>query len=71
MSRGFWQTTTEVTTKPENKADVSLDSTLNANDLSVDIITEHSDDRVNPLTNAENSEESGTYHKSYITGLCW
>ncbi|XP_044169962.1 poly(A) polymerase beta-like isoform X2 [Acropora millepora] len=52
------ETTTEVTTKPENKADVSLDSTLNANDLSVDIITEHSDDRVNPLTNAENSEES-------------
>ena len=59
-----------MTTKPENKADVSLDSTLNTNDLSLDIRTEHSDDRVNHVTNAESSEESGTYHDTHITGLC-
>ncbi|XP_074632480.1 uncharacterized protein LOC141890840 [Acropora palmata] len=52
------ETTTKVTTKPENKADVSLDSTLNTNDLSLDIITEDSNDRVNPVTNAESTEES-------------
>lgn len=49
-----------MTIKSENKADVSLDSTLNASDLSLDIITEHSDDRVNPVANAESTEESGT-----------
>ncbi|KAK2568918.1 Poly(A) polymerase alpha, partial [Acropora cervicornis] len=46
------------TLPPENKADVSLDSTLNTNDLSLDIITEDSNDRVNPVTNAESTEES-------------
>ena len=59
-----------MTTKPENKADVSLDSTLNTNDLSLDIITEDSNDRVNPVTNAESTEESGTYHDTQITALC-
>ena len=59
-----------MTSKPENKADVSLDSTLNTCDLSQDIITEHSNDRVSDVTNAESSEESGTYHDSHFTGLC-
>ncbi|XP_015757279.1 PREDICTED: poly(A) polymerase type 3-like [Acropora digitifera] len=57
-SDGKKETTTEVTIKSENKADVSLDSTLNASDLSLDIITEYSNDRVNPVANAESTEES-------------
>ena len=56
--------------KPENKADVSLDSTLNASGLSLDIITEHSNDRVNPVAIAESTEESGRYHDTQITVLC-
>ena len=59
-----------MTIKPENKADVSLDSTLNASDLSLDIITEHSNDRVNAVTKAESTEESGIYHDKQITALC-
>ena len=69
LSRGFWQTTTEVTIKPENKADVSLDSTLNTTDLSLDIVTEHGNDRVNPVTSADSTEESGTYHDTQTTAL--
>lgn len=58
------ETTTEVTIKPENKADVSLDSTLNTSDLSLDIITEHSNDRVTALTKAEGTEESAVVRSS-------
>ena len=58
-----------MTLKLENKADVLLDSTLNTSDMSVDITTEHSNDRVNALTNAESAEESGTYHDTQITAL--
>ncbi|XP_067025706.1 poly(A) polymerase beta-like [Acropora muricata] len=63
-SEGKKETTTKVTIKSENKADVSLDSTLNASDLSLDIITEHSDDRVNPVANAESTEESAVVRSS-------
>ncbi|XP_044169977.1 poly(A) polymerase alpha-like, partial [Acropora millepora] len=63
-SEGKKETTTEVTIKSESKADVSLDSTLNASDLSLDIITEHSDDRVNPVANAESTEESAVVRSS-------
>ena len=70
LPRGFWQSTSEVIIKPENKADVSLDSTLNASGLSLDIITEHSNDRVNPVAIAESTEESGRYHDTQITVLC-
>ena len=59
-----------MTIKPENKADVSLDSTLNASDLSLDIITEHSNNRVNTVTNGESTEKSGTYHDTQFTALC-
>lgn len=55
-----------MTSKPENKADVSLDSTLNTSDLSLDVIAEHSNDRVGAVTNAESSGESGTYYDSHI-----
>ncbi|XP_015780401.1 PREDICTED: poly(A) polymerase type 3-like [Acropora digitifera] len=63
-SEGKKETTTEVTIKSENKADVSLDSTLNASDLSLDIITEYSNDRVNPVANAESTEESAVVRSS-------
>ena len=59
-----------MTIKSENKADVSLDSTLNASDLSLDIITELSNDRVSAVTNAESTEESGTYQDAQMTALC-
>lgn len=59
-----------MTIKPENKAYVLLDSTLNASVLSLDIITEHSNDRVNRVANAESTEESGKYHDTQITALC-
>lgn len=70
LALGFLQPTTEVALKQENKADLSLDSTLNTSDLSLDIISEHSNDRVNALTKAESTEESGTYHDTRITALC-
>ena len=61
-----------MTIKPENKADVhvSLDSTLNAIDLSLDIIIEYSNDTVNAGANAEGGEESDSYHNTQITALC-
>ena len=59
-----------MTIKPENKADVSLDSTLNASDLSLDIVTEHSDVRASPVANAKSTEKSSRYHGTQITALC-
>ncbi|XP_068729674.1 poly(A) polymerase beta-like isoform X2 [Montipora capricornis] len=48
----------------DNKADVSLDSTLNASDLSLDIITEHNNDSANTLESTQNSEEAAIVSSS-------
>ena len=48
-----------MTNKTENKADVSLDSTLNASDLSVDVPTEPSNDSADCIESSGNSEETG------------
>lgn len=49
---------------PDNKADVSLDSTLNASDLSLDIITEHNNDSANTLESTQSSEEAAIVSSS-------
>ena len=60
----FYQVTAGgVTAKVEGKADVSLDSTLNstlnASDLSLEVITEPSNDSADWTGSSENSEETG------------
>ncbi|XP_068729680.1 poly(A) polymerase type 3-like isoform X5 [Montipora capricornis] len=56
-SEGKKENTAEMKYKPDNKGDVSLDSTPNASDLSRDIITEHNNDSANTLESTQSSEE--------------
>ncbi|XP_068729678.1 poly(A) polymerase beta-like isoform X3 [Montipora capricornis] len=57
-SEGKKENTAEMKYKPDNKGDVSLDSTPNASDLSRDIITEHNNDSANTLESTQSSEEA-------------
>ena len=59
----------EVTGKADGKADVSLDSTLNASDLSLDVITEPSNDCSDWIASGQNIDETGQHIIYYLDSV--